>query len=813
MTNEVKIVITSHDHTASGVASSKVSGIAAGRAYAEAYKSEVIKGTRGVGAQVSKQVSESMIAGSRGTGEKVSRHLTAGLIAGTKDTGQRVADKLNEVLTAKVEGTGDKVGKQFGNEFNKATQGIGRVVGKEIGLGIKLTVINGTRGVGVEAAQKVKSEFEMGMARGDAINAAAKRNGMQAADALASGFKSVLDFGAGIVSDLKAAAPVAVMAVKGLALATAAGAGAAGIGLGAGIAGGLMIGLTTGGFIGLGGFLLKDNEEVKRVWTDTFKHIGQDAKERADILADEFVAGADITAAAWEDKLGPALGRIFTNAQPYVDDFIAMPTNWLGELAPGIEKAVANAGPAVSGLDLMGKAIFKGLGDGLGDLSEHSESTKTAMILGGEAIGGSIKGLLGFVGDLSDMVNRNQDEFRVWGQKIGDAADWGGKKLVALGDAFAALSHGVGSSEFKEAVKKLVEGEAYQPPEQRQKDARYDKTKSRYEQAQGMVASAQAAGTGESEDQILKGLGLFTTPELIDANTDRIRSLGISVDTYNKYLAAGIPVSEAQANVQALMEEKQIALVQSTALMSMTQGGQVEATRLQIGAFAEVASSGMAVESSLMKVVSGLTETQIAASGATVRFDDLGNAVISVPGQKDVVVSAETQQANGNIREVIGSIAAVQGKTVYINVVTTGIASAASAVAAAAANAAAAVPRRNKGGLVPGSGPDVDSTLIAATPKEFVVNRKATAKHLPLLMAINKDAGGDAVMRLAQDGAGGGGGGPTTGGGNAGGVGGATSVEVVVRLDSTGSGWNQLFAEMAAEAFRKSGIKVLGLTA
>ena len=82
------------------------------------------------------------------------------------------------------------------------------------------------------------------------------------------------------------------------------------------------------------------------------------------------------------------------------------------------------------------------------------------MVLGGEAIGGSIKGLMGFVGDLAEMVHRNEDEFRVWGQKIGDAAEWGGKKLVALGEAFAALSHGVGSSEFKESVKKLVEGDA-----------------------------------------------------------------------------------------------------------------------------------------------------------------------------------------------------------------------------------------------------------------------------------------------------------------------------------------------------------------
>jgi phage-related protein len=53
---------------------------------------------------------------------------------------------------------------------------------------------------------------------------------------------------------------------------------------------------------------------------------------------------------------------------------------------------------------------------------------------------------------------------------------------------------------------------------------------------------------------------------------------------------------------------------------------------------------------------------------------------------------------------------------------------------------------RNKGGIVPGSGPDRDSVPLMATPGEFVSTRKATKEHRAQLEAWNRDAGGNTTM-------------------------------------------------------------------
>ena len=450
--------------------------------------------------------------------------------------GKAAGEGFEAALLKSTEGTGDKVSKQVGAKLT--IRGRGTKTGKELGD----EIVDGVKGTGTKVSEKVLSEFKVGLARGDAINAAAKANGMRAANAMVDGFKITFGLGKAVADGIGDAVSVGVEAAKVLAVALAAGGIAAGGGLAAGIVGGLTLGLTTGGFIGLAGFLLKDNEKVSKEWGKTFEGITEDAKRRAGFLEDEFVQGAKDTADAWENNLGPALERIFIATKPFVDDFMKMPVDWLSALAPGVETAIKNSQPAIEGFGQFGTSIMKGIGDGLAELSTHSDSIKIAMVMGGDAIGASIRGVMGFVGELSGVVARNQDEFDEWGRRIGAAADWGGKKLIALGEAFAALSHGVGSSEFKEAVKKLVEGDAYKLPEVRQKDADYAKTKLGYEQAGPMIASAKQAGTGETPDQIYKSMGLFTQPELIDMQKSKFEGLTTAIATYNREIAACVSI-------------------------------------------------------------------------------------------------------------------------------------------------------------------------------------------------------------------------------------------------------------------------------
>ena len=47
----------------------------------------------------------------------------------------------------------------------------------------------------------------------------------------------------------------------------------------------------------------------------------------------------------------------------------------------------------------------------------------------------------------------------------------------------------------------------------------------------------------------------------------------------------------------------------------------------------------------------------------------------------------------------------------------------------------------NRGGIIPGGGPDRDSRLIAATPGEYIINRKNTNRFLPFLDDINYSGG------------------------------------------------------------------------
>lgn len=71
-------------------------------------------------------------------------------------------------------------------------------------------------------------------------------------------------------------------------------------------------------------------------------------------------------------------------------------------------------------------------------------------------------------------------------------------------------------------------------------------------------------------------------------------------------------------------------------------------------------------------------------------------------------------------------------------------------IAAAGVGTIGRVINKNKGGYIPGYGPDADSVLMAATPGEFVVRRSSTQMSPLLLDAINSGELDDKIFKKLQ---------------------------------------------------------------
>lgn len=147
------------------------------------------------------------------------------------------------------------------------------------------------------------------------------------------------------------------------------------------------------------------------------------------------------------------------------------------------------------------------------------------------------------------------------------------------------------------------------------------------------------------------------------------------------------------------------------------------------------AAAGDNAPAALQAMIAKMDGAALAAMGVTVKVDEAGRAIITMPDGKQIVITGDNAEALRKVAEV--NAAEVRSKTLYIDLVTR----ADSKVAADWLTSG-----RNKGGWVPGSGPDVDSQLTPTTPGEFVVRRAAAQKWGPFLEAINKAAGGDVKL-------------------------------------------------------------------
>lgn len=159
-------------------------------------------------------------------------------------------------------------------------------------------------------------------------------------------------------------------------------------------------------------------------------------------------------------------------------------------------------------------------------------------------------------------------------------------------------------------------------------------------------------------------------------------------------------------------------------------------TRAQYGEILRLASAaGENAPAALQKMIAGMDGAALAAMGVTVKVDEAGRAVVTMPDGKKIVITGDNAEAMRKIAEV--NAAEVRSKTFFLNLVTRADSKVASDWLTGG---------MNEGGWVPGNGPDRDDRLVPLTSKEFVVNRRAAAKHGRLLEAINASEGGDVRM-------------------------------------------------------------------
>ncbi|RCG19120.1 hypothetical protein DQ384_38230 [Sphaerisporangium album] len=164
-------------------------------------------------------------------------------------------------------------------------------------------------------------------------------------------------------------------------------------------------------------------------------------------------------------------------------------------------------------------------------------------------------------------------------------------------------------------------------------------------------------------------------------------------------------------------------------------------------------------------LASSLGGTITRVKGAIIVTDRLGNRVKVLPNGKIIKLKADNAQANAAISATQAKINALQGRTVYINMVRRdfGIDVSQTGVPWAPKRAAGGIVRRAGGGLVRGPGTTTSDSipamvdgggLVMLSDQEYVINAEQTRRHRALIEAINagKFAGGGLVERYAGGG-------------------------------------------------------------
>ncbi|MEU0467321.1 hypothetical protein ABZ215_25240, partial [Amycolatopsis sp. NPDC006131] len=207
-----------------------------------------------------------------------------------------------------------------------------------------------------------------------------------------------------------------------------------------------------------------------------------------------------------------------------------------------------------------------------------------------------------------------------------------------------------------------------------------------------------------------------------------------------QYGAGSLQAQQAQNQLEQAMlgtitAATQLSDAQTAGLPpSIQTAAQTEAINRQLAILSQQA--GGTLPPALQTMVNGLKDSDVAAFGARVSTDGLGNSIIMLPDGKTLTFPTNADDTKKRVDDLAASVWKVSGAYAdwwnnYQKFLT--------APPPAQVPGAPPLPLHNAaGGLIAGPGTGTsDSILSWLSNGEYVINAKATAKFLPLLEAIN----------------------------------------------------------------------------
>lgn len=571
----------------------------------------------------------------------------------------RVDDKSTKAATDRIEDRLETAGEQGGKAGGKAAgrelEAAARPGIAKTGKVIEVEFPRAAQAGGAKAGKAVAEELGKGGQEGtarirkalDTLPKASRKTGNQVGNHFARGVGDVL--GAGVRGSLMSLGPLG--AAAGISV---------GAGLASGIAGGLTMGLASAAPVALGAYLLRDEPKIKETFTNLTTAIKDDSRAAAKVLTDEFVAAGDSFRASW-DRNRDTISGVFRDAQPLVDDYAGSLTDFSDNLIPGFAKSVQRAEPAVAGFRSLVGSLGSGVGGLFEELSYHSEDFQVALELTGDAGETALRGIGSALGDLAGAVSRNEDDIRRWGRVLGDVAGDSVSEMERLIDLFGAIGgdgkNGKGDN-LRDAFEKTMMGDDYAPAKP---DDMWDMRN--WGRSDESTVSKPGGGVFNHAQ------ALVSTREISAAFRERedvLSRMSAAQDKLNYLESIGITQTPEYERTQRQLWAAQHQLAGTGEQLTAVMGNNHLATRDLLTAYIDAAAAGRTIPPVMHEQVRGLDAASLAAIGAAVRFDEYGNAIISVPGRKDTVVTAETLLARADIRAVLDALAALRDKTVTV---------------------------------------------------------------------------------------------------------------------------------------------------
>lgn len=575
--------------------------------------------------------------------------------------GDRGGRKAGEAAAKSVKPGARKTGDTVADELEKGGTRGGRKAGTKAGTGAAKAVKPGAKRTGDTVADELGRGGDEGTARIKRVLSTLPSVGHS------SGRRTGSSYGVAFVGTSTNAIGTGLRALPSVLGPIGMAAGASvGAGFGAGILGGAALTGAAAAPIGIAALLLKDIPEVRKTWGDLGRDIASTAREMAKPLQDEIIGAANMFRSSW-DRNRPIIAEIFTDAQDSADDFARGITDFTDNLLPGFEKAVQRAEPAARGFRSMLGSFGEGLGGFFEELSYHAEDFETVLGMVGDTGETALKDIGIITGDLAAAIARNEEDFRRWGRTISAAAKDGAKEVENILDLVAAAggdwTNGKGDS-FGTALEKALMG---------------DKFKERDGKDPWDMRNLFDAYTGRNKNTYdTRGLGQRTAYNMqsaIDPNSinnvyrareEALRKLADAQAKMNYLESIGVTNNHEYVETSQRLGAAQVALIGSGNHLSQVIGNTALTNRDLIATFVESAARGRAIPAVLMDQVRGFDAAALSATGARVRFDEYGNAIIQIPGRKDTIVNAETLAANAALRTVLEYLASLKDKTVTV---------------------------------------------------------------------------------------------------------------------------------------------------